>query len=395
MDQARNRRAIASAGLSAAMLAAAAFVSGAALRDRPRRSLLQSPQGLWVGPARWRLEAKDRITLHPDGWAVHTCHPGHPFISWELAIRYEAACQEARYRYLKLCDMATDADATDHIERIAELLHEAKRLSRIELGTRPALDTDTDSIQRLAEHPNAAPQQHQIPQESLLWPLADKHLEDVVPRLQQALTMQQQQAEFHPDVLKLLAEADQQIPGPGIHTAIWDEGRGYRYPFDEDYEEVLRPLRYVPADLWDGYVSPLRSRYLVTTAGGYLEGCIKTALRDTGTRKGQLKKPLGALIAQGHVNNLLDPPQIADLEALTRIAVNQAKHEFTNTRGPESLFNYEDALYAYFLARHFGAAILHTANSMPRLQTAVANATKTGRYFRGAPLSTGAEAPNS
>ena len=395
MDRARNRRAIASAGLLSAMLATAAFVSGAARRERPRRSLLQPPQGLWVGPARWRLEAKDWISLHPDGWAVHTCHPGHPFISWELAIRYEAACQEARYRYLKLCDMATDAEATDHIERIAELLLEAKRLSRIELGTRPALATDADSVRRLAEHPHAAPQQHQVPRVSILRPLADKQLEDILPRLQHALTMQQQQTAFHPEVFELLVEADRQIPGPGIHAAIWDEGRGYGYPFDEDYEAVLRPLRYVPADLWDGYVSPLRSRYLVTTAGGHLEGCIKTALRDNGTHKGQLKKPLGALIAHGHVNNLLDPSQIADLEALTRIAVNQAKHEFTNTRGPESLFNYEDALYAYFLARHFGAAVLHAANSMPRLQTAVANATKTGRYFRGAPLSTGAGTPHS
>lgn len=137
MDRARNRRTIASAGLLSALLATAAFVSGAALRDRPRRSRLQPPQGLWVGPERFRLEAKDWISLHPDGWAVHTCHPGHPFISWELAIRYEAACQEARYRYLKLCDAPTDAEATEHIERIAELLLETERLSRIEQGARP------------------------------------------------------------------------------------------------------------------------------------------------------------------------------------------------------------------------------------------------------------------
>ena len=166
MDQARNRRAIASAGLLSAMLSAAAFVSGAALRDRPRRSLSQPPQGLWVGPERFRLEAKDWISLNPDGWAVRTCHPGHPFISWDLAIRYEAACQEARYRYLKLCDVPTDAEATEHIERIAELLLEAERLSRIELGARPAITTDADSIRRLAEHPHAAPQQHQVPRES-------------------------------------------------------------------------------------------------------------------------------------------------------------------------------------------------------------------------------------
>ena len=381
-------------GLLSALLAVGAAASGAAFRGRPLRSRPHPPQGLWVGPERFRLEAKDWISLNPDGWAVHTCPPGHPFISWELAVRYEAACQEARYRYLKLCDVPTDAEAADHIERIAELLLAAERLSRIELGVRPALDTDdADTIRFLAEHPHAAPQQHQIPRESLLRPLADKHLTEILPRLQQALTMQQQRAAFHPDVFELLVEADRQIPGPGTHTAIWDEGRGYRYPFDEDYEAVLRPLRYVPADLRDGYVSPLRSRYLVTTAGGHLEGCIRTALRDNGTRRGLLKKPLGTLIAHGHVNNLLDPSQIAGLEAFTRIAVNPAKHEFTNARGPESLFNYEDALYAYFLARHFGAAILQAANSMPRLQAAVDNATKAGPYFWGAPLSIDAEAP--
>lgn len=381
--------------LLTAILAAAGFVSGSALRARSRRSLRQPPQGLWTGPERFMLEAKDWISLHPDGWAVHTCHPDHPFISWELAVRYEAACQEARYRYLKLCDMPTNDEVHEHIERIGELLAEAERLSRIEQGVRRTITTDADSLRILAEHPDAAPQPHQIPQESRLQPLATKHLEAILPKLQQALAMQQQQEPFHPDVFELILDADRQIPGPGAHTAIWAPHGGYRYPFDKDYEAVLRPLRYIPADLWDGYNSPLRSRYIVSTVGAYLEGCIKTALRDNGTRRGKLTRPLGTLIARGHVNGLLDPSMIVDLRELTRIAVNQAKHEFTNDRGPESLFSYEDALYAYFLARRFGAAVLQAANSIPRLQTAVVHATKNGHYFRGAPLSIDAEPPQS
>lgn len=127
--------------------------------------------------------------------------------------------------------------------------------------------------------------------------------------------------------------------------------------------------------------------------GAHLEGCIKTALRDNGTRQGRLNKPLGMLIARGHLNGLLDSAMIADLKEITDIAVNPAKHEFTNERGPDSLFSYEDALYAYFLARRFGATILQAAGSMPGLQSAVVDATKDGLYFRGAALSPGAEPP--
>ena len=119
--------------------------------------------------------------------------------------------------------MPTAAEADEHLERIADVLAEAERLSRIEQGVRPALPTDADAIRILAHHPHAAPEEHQIPQESCLRPLADKHLEDILPKLQQVLTMQQRQQPFHPDVFQLLLEADRQTPGPGTHTAIWGE----------------------------------------------------------------------------------------------------------------------------------------------------------------------------
>ena len=43
-------------------------------------------------------------------------------------------------------------------------------------------------------------------------------------------------------------ETDGEIPGPGMHTAVWDsERRCYLYPFDHEFEGILRGLRYIPA----------------------------------------------------------------------------------------------------------------------------------------------------
>ena len=419
------------------MLVPPAFVSRAAWKLRAlwnRRSV--SLQGQWPSSEHFYATARDYISRHPDGWTVHTHHPGHPFVAWEVALRYEAACQEARYRYIRLCYMSDHAGAAENLERIAELLAEAERLSRVERAIRRVLAADTDDKQNRAsgnlvdatsttmpaaetgdeqhsasgnpvdtasttmpaadtddkptkaEPVPVAPRAEQL---SPLRPLASKYLSDIMPQLQQAFTARQQEAPFHPDVTKLLREADRQIPGPGIHTAVWHGRTDYLYPFDEDYQAVLRPLRYVPADLLDGYRDPLRSREIVTKSGVYLEGCIKTALRDTGTRQGKLKKPLGSLSKKRYLEGLLDPTELSDLREFTNIAVNPAKHDFVNERGPESLFNYEDAVYAYYLARRLGAEILQNAGSMSLFCTAVETAIENRIYFWGAMLSLGEE----
>ena len=114
----------------------------------------------------------------------------------------------------------------------------------------PVLNADADSIRVLAWHPHAAPRLSQIPRQARLKPLASKHLENVLPKLRQVLEMQQQDKEFYPEVLSLILEADQQIPGPGAHIATWNDKWYHRFPFDKDYEAVLRPLRYIPSELW-------------------------------------------------------------------------------------------------------------------------------------------------
>ena len=361
-----------------------------ALRSRWRRYRAPELPGLWPSPGRFYHSAQEEVSLHPDGWTVSTNPPGHRFISWELAVRYEAAYREARLHYSQICDMATGDEVTERLARIADLIAEAERLSRVEQAMHPVLATSAEAVRMLAHHPYG---ERREPQQSRLRPLASKHLDDILPTLDQVLVMRQQDEPFHPDVFRLLLEIDKAIPGPGTHTAVWDQGNGYLYPFDKDYERVLRPLRYVPAELWDGYASPLRSRYLIMTAGGYLEGCVKTALRDRGTRPGRIKAPLGTLIAKGIINDLVDADRTQGMRDFANIAVNPAKHDFVNDHGPGSLFSYEDALYAYFLARRFGASILVAAGCIPRIEEAVKQALAQGIYHRGAALSTGAEPP--
>ncbi|MDE0269032.1 MAG: hypothetical protein OXI96_08370 [Acidimicrobiaceae bacterium] len=388
---------VVSVRLWAAVLAAGAFIRVAAFglrRIRIRQRLLRD-RWVQLGPERFHSSAREYINLTPDGWDVRTKHPGHYFAAWEMAVRYEAACREARHRHEQLRGMPASSEVDALIRRISDLLAEAELLSRIEQTMRPVVDTNADTSGVLAGYPHTAPSLFQLPRQARLRSLACKHLKDILPKLRQVLDMQHQGEAFHPEVFSLLLQADRQIPGPGTHTAIWDGKRSYRYPFNEDYESVLRPLRYIPAELQNGYDNSLHSRYIIMTTGGYLEGCIKTALRDTGTRRGKLRKPLGTMIARGFLKDLLNPSETACLQQIARIAVNPAKHDFINDHGPESLFSYEDAVYAYFLSRRFGAIILEAAGSMPRIDAAVQSAIRNGSYFWGVSLSPGVEPPHN
>ena len=345
--------------------------------------------GQWKTRRRFRAEARERITRHSDGWSVRSHDPGHRFVAWELAVRYEAACVEALFHYGQICDLANEAEATERIRRIEAALADAQCLSRIEQQMRAMLADDSDAVAILASHPDAETPTEQPPR---LRHLAVKHLDGILPTLEEVLTLHRQEASFHPKALTLIVDADRAIPGPGTHTAIWGGSNGYRYPFNQRYEAVLRPLRYVPVYLADGYANPLHNRSTVDNAGGYLEGCIKTAATHQGVPAGQLRRPLGQLINK-HVTGLLDPPLCEDLRDFTDTAVNRAKHEYVNEHGTGSVFGYEDALFAYFLARSFGAAILNGAGVLADLDAAVATATQHGPYFHGAAISTGVVPP--
>ena len=107
-----------SARIRATVLTAGAFIRDVTfgvkrISSRPRQLRVQMVP---LGPERFRSTARDRINLTPDGWDAHTNHPGHTFIAWEMAIRYEAASRQASHLYVRLCDMPTIKEADELIE---------------------------------------------------------------------------------------------------------------------------------------------------------------------------------------------------------------------------------------------------------------------------------------
>ena len=70
----------------------------------------------------------------------------------------------------------------------------------------------------------------------------------------------------------------------------------------------------------------------------------------------------------------------------TDIGVNPAKHDYANDRGPVPLFVFDDALYAHFLARRFGATALEAVGKVHLAVDAAEQAAEKQAYFRGDPL---------
>ena len=273
--------------------------------------------------------------------------------------------------------------------RIAALDDEAQRLSRIERATRPMLPEDPLSVSILTSSPHPHPI---LPKESRLLPLANRHLSDIRSELTAALAMTRRAQDFHPRIVDLLVTADQQIPGPGMHSAVWTPGRCYRYPFNEEYEAILRPLRYIPAYLNAACEDSTFIKPVNQSAGAHLEGCVKRLARTTAATR-RHDRPLGTLLKTSPANNALGAGIAADMARFTQLAVNPAKHDYTDnsSQGPD--FCHDDAVYAYFRARRFGCAALQASDDLNSLADAVDDSTRQDRYFRGADLSTGVAQP--
>ena len=195
------------------------------------------------------------------------------------------------------------------------------------------------------------------------------------------IALQTQQAPFQPEVLSLLMQADETIPGPGMHHSALIGQRSYAYPFDAEYEAVLRPLRYALSELGQAYLRATSARYAVQTAGGHLEGCMKIICG-----KRHRSKPLGALLRCAEAEKRLGADALGPMIDFTNIGVNPAKHDYANERGPIPLFVFEDALYAYYLARRFGATALEAADKLHLAVDAADKAAEKQAYFRGDPL---------
>ena len=349
-------------------------------RLRPRRRAPPEMPGLWPSPVSFYEQARTRIRLNADGWEVQSRHPVHPFIAWELAVRHEAAFLEAAFHYTQICDLPTEEEYSARTARIAALLAHAEHLSELEQSIRPILPTDSDRVRILAFSPHPQPLP---PPRSRLSPLADKRLTSIRPLLDEALEARRRGDSYERHIFPSLIKADRQIPGAGIHSAV-QTSDGYRFPFDKDFEAVLRPLRYIPDYLGIACTNDLFFRCSVEMAGAHLEGCVKCAARAHGVPERRLRIPLGGLLDSRFVKGILDEDDIADMAAFTRLALNPAKHDFVNDQHQGPVFIYEDAVYAYFLARHLGSVALQASGSLDSLIAAVTDSARHDRYFWGA-----------
>ena len=201
----------------------------------------------------------------------------------------------------------------------------------------------------------------------------------VLDGARQIIHMHEQGASYSEDVLPVLLGADKLIDGAGTHHSVL-LGDRYCYPYNEEFEGVLRPLRYVIAELGLSYKRMHSARFFVQNSGGHLEGCLKMV-----SSKRLQGKPLGTLLGHKSVQARFASLPLNAMISFTKSAVNPAKHDY-HGQGPEPLFLFADAVYSYFLARHFGALLLGAANKLEPLISAITRATEDQSFFRGDPL---------
>lgn len=347
------------------------------LLPRHRPKVVPLP-GIWPSERLYYETAQSFVFESDDGWDVSTRHPGHRFVAWELAVRYETACRMAELHYTQICDGPIDDEYAVRVAEIERLLDEADRLSHLERSMRPALPDDATAIRTLAMSPRPQPI---MPEVSRLESLAHDQLPDYAPVRAGLAQLEAASPPFNPQVQDFLLGVDREIPGAGIHSAVWNGPDRYDYPFDYEFEAVLRPLRYVPVYLSLAWGDPIHVRSVVQMATAHLEGCVKKALG-----REDAKQPLGALLRTASAKKIMSADALAGASEFVRLVGNPSKHDYTNDRSRGSVFIYEDAVFAYFLARRFGAHAMGLSGHLEGLVAAAEHATRQDCYFRGAQL---------
>lgn len=202
---------------------------------------------------------------------------------------------------------------------------------------------------------------------------------NVLANAQRIIQMHEQGVSFRDEVVPLLLETDRLIQGAGAHHSVFNDD-GYCYLFNEEFEGVLRPLRYVIAEMGLAYMKMHSARFFVQNSGGHLEGCLKAVCSQRLQRQ-----PLGTLLRHKSVQARFGSLPLDAMISYAESAVNPAKHDY-HGQGPEPLFLFADAVYSYFLARHFGAQVLGAANKIEPLIRGITKATQDQIFFRGDPL---------
>ena len=101
---------------------------------------------------------------------------------------------------------------------------------------------------------------------------------------------------FEQDLYPLWVSVDNRIPGPGLQYAYWRKGELADYPFDYEFECIVRPLRYVVYSVHDIGTPYMSTRQIVYCIGAHLEGCVKDLCGTTRYRQpGSFRTGLGIL----------------------------------------------------------------------------------------------------
>ena len=190
--------------------------------------------------------------------------------------------------------------------------------------------------------------------DSELQDLIETHTNGLLDRMREAFL--QPVRNFQNDLYPILADLDSRIPGIGMQYAIWSKTTPH-YPFSEEFDSIVRPLRYVPYELASGGTPQLHARNIAICSGMHLESCVKEFCRVSDLHNLDYgRMPLGRLANQKLVRSLLEFP-LADSLCTYSEMLNQAKHEYSGS-SPASLISVEDALGRYFAARALGSEIL-------------------------------------
>ena len=343
----------------------------------------------WPSPRSFYASAQTSVQRCGDAWVGEFGGAEHQFTftAWELAVRHEAACKEVQFHYLRICDGVEQEECERRVARIAELADTIERLRGAEQIIRPLLPDRASSRRVMADcpWPELYETPGELPPDPQMEALAAVWLGDVAPRMREAVAALRRGEPFAGRAFDILAETDSEIPGPGMHTAVWDSERcRYLYPFDHEFEGILRGLRYIPAYLARAWAQPEFARSVVQTAGGCLEGCVKDMFRTGPKRHIYGQKPLGSLARTAHAKKTLGAGLADAIAEFADAAANPAKHDYQTGRGVRPRFSFDDAISAYFLARVLGAAVLGATGRIGPLETATHRAAERGEFFRGA-----------
>ena len=165
-----------------------------------------------------------------------------------------------------------------------------------------------------------------------------------------------------------------------MQYAEWSKTTPY-YPFSQEFDGVVRPLRYIPYYLASGISLEMMSRIIVANSGGHVEECVKELCRVRAIPyRVYSRAPLGRLVKRRHVRSLLGATLVDAISQFCRISWNQAKHQYSNSI-PMSIISVEDAIGGYFVARALGANVLVVAGRLDALNKAMEDARHNGRFY--------------